>query len=139
MHLSDSQVAFVNRQPVGRLATADVKGQPHVIPVCFVYHSEAFYVAIDEKPKQTLKLKRLRNIAENPQVALVIDVYSEDWSQLAWLMVQGTAIVWERGDKYPEVLAALRQKYRPYQQMALAERPLIEISPERILSWGKVE
>jgi PPOX class probable F420-dependent enzyme len=131
-----SQLAFIAQQPVGRLATADRHGYPHVVPVCYVYENAAFFIAIDEKPKTTIRPKRLRNIAENPQVALVIDVYHADWSQLAWLMVQGQAKVWEQGAEQPESLAALRQKYPQYRDMALEQRPLIQIMAERILSWG---
>jgi PPOX class probable F420-dependent enzyme len=134
--MTPSQLAFIAQQPVGRLATADRHGRPHVVPVCYVYENAAFFIAIDEKPKTTIRLKRLRNIAENPQVALVIDVYHADWSQLAWLMVQSQAKVWEHGAEQPESLAALRQKYPQYRDMALEQRPLIQITPERIVSWG---
>jgi PPOX class probable F420-dependent enzyme len=136
MQISSSQLVFITRQPVGRLATADSNGQPHVVPVCFVYHNDAYYIAIDDKPKQTLNLKRLRNIAENPLVSLVIDVYSDDWSQLAWVMIQGKATTRERGDQHPDVLAALRQKYHQYQTMTLEDHPLIEIAVEHVISWG---
>ncbi len=134
--LSPSQLAFIAQQPVGRLATADRDGRPHVVPVCYVYENAAFFIPIDEKPKTTIRLKRLRNIAENPQIALVIDVYNADWSQLAWLMVQGRATVWEYGREQAGSLAALRQKYPQYRDMALEQRPLIQITPERIVSWG---
>ncbi len=136
MDLAPEIVAFVKKQPVGRLATADAQGRPHVVPVCFVYENGAFYSAIDEKPKRTTRLRRLRNIAENPQVALVIDVYQEDWSQLAWVMIQGRAIIHERGQDHAEVLAALRQKYPAYRAMALESRSLIEIVPEHVTNWG---
>ncbi len=135
MELAPEIVAFVKKQPVGRLATADAQGRPHVIPVCFVYENGAFYSAIDEKPKSTTRLKRLRNIADNPQVALVIDVYQDDWSQLAWVMIQGTATLHERGQDHPEILAALRQKYPAYKAMALEIRSLIEIVPEHVTNW----
>ncbi len=134
--LSPQEVTFVNQQPVGRLATADGTGQPHVVPVCFVYLVGKFFIAIDEKPKRTVYLKRLRNIAENARVALVIDVYQADWSQLAWLMVQGEAVVNRAGRDQPDALVALRQKYPPYRAMALEDRPLLQIEPVRVLSWG---
>lgn len=138
MDLAPEIAAFVARQPVGRLATADAQGRPHVVPVCFVYENGAFYSAIDEKPKRTTRLKRLRNIAENPHVALIIDVYRDDWSQLVWVMVQGKAIVHERGQDYPEILAALRQKYPAYGTMALETRALIEIVPGYVSHWGSL-
>ena len=36
-------------------------------------------------------MKRLRNIAENPAVALVVDRYDEDWARLGWVMLRGPA------------------------------------------------
>ena len=68
---------------VAHLATADAHGQPHVVPICFIFDGKNFYSPIDEKPKRVTasKLKRLRNIRENPQVALVIDRYDENWAQ----------------------------------------------------------
>jgi len=134
--MSAREIAFVSGQVVGRLATADVHGRPHIVPVCFVYVNAAFFIPIDEKPKRTIRLKRLRNIAENPQVALLFDVYQVDWSHLSWVMVQGEAKVWEQGQEQPSSLAALRQKYSQYREMRLEERPLIQITPARILSWG---
>ncbi|MDO8616795.1 MAG: TIGR03668 family PPOX class F420-dependent oxidoreductase [Dehalococcoidia bacterium] len=134
--LSEAQAEFVQRQRVAHLATADAAGQPHVVPVCFVYHLGAFWIAIDEKPKRSLRLKRLRNIAENPHVSLVFDRYEEDWSRLGYVLVLGKASVVPRGEGQPGVLAALRTKYPQYAGMALEERPLIRVTPERAVSWG---
>jgi len=128
--------AFLRRQRVAHLATADAQGWPHVVPVCFVLWRGRIYIAIDEKPKRTTRLKRLRNIAENPHVALVADRYDEDWSRLAYLLVRGVARVLERGDARPAALRALRRKYPQYASMRLESRPLIEISPTHVTAWG---
>src|SRR4029077_14156187 len=73
--------SFLRSARVARLATADKSGQPHVIPICFVFDGQNFYSPIDEKPKRAAptNLKRLRNIRENPKVTIVIDHYEEDW------------------------------------------------------------
>ncbi len=126
---------FVARQRVARLATADAGGQPHLVPICFVYLRGAFYMAVDEKPKRSLRLKRLRNVQENPRVALLFDEYDEDWSRLAWVMVLGRAEVLTGGPEHAEAVAALRRKYEQYGPMALEERPLLRIAPVRVLSW----
>ncbi len=134
--LSEQQGDFVSRQRVAHLATVDAAGQPHVVPVCFVYHGGALWIAIDEKPKRSTRLKRLRNIGENPRVSLVLDRYDEDWTRLGYVLVQGSAIVLERGDARADVLAALREKYPQYVAMALEDRPLIRITPEQVSAWG---
>lgn len=135
-HPSPEALRFIERQRVGRLATADAQAKPHVIPVCFVYLEGRFYSVVDEKPKRSTRLRRLRNIEENPRVALVLDEYSDDWSRLAWVLVEGVAEVLTAGEEYGRALAALRDKYQQYRSMALEGRPLIRIRPERVLSWG---
>jgi PPOX class probable F420-dependent enzyme len=134
--LSPAQSRFVESQRVAHLATADASGRPHVVPVCFTYLEGHIYIAIDEKPKRSLGLKRLRNIEENPQAALMLDRYDEDWSRLGWVLVQGTASLLASGPTHAEAVAALRDKYAQYREMALEERPVIEITVERVSSWG---
>ena len=48
---------------------------------------------IDEKPKRLTGtgLKRMRNIAENPRIVLIIDHYEEEWSYLAYVLIHGQA------------------------------------------------
>jgi PPOX class probable F420-dependent enzyme len=91
--LTPAASRLVNSARVAHLATADAAGQPHVIPICFVFDGANFYSPIDEKPKRVTasKLKRLRNIRENPRVALVIDHYDENWAKLAYILVTGRA------------------------------------------------
>ena len=89
--LTDAQRRFLAAQRVARLATADAAGRPHVVPICYAVIENTVYFTIDEKPKKTPELKRLANLRENPQAALVVDHYDEDWSQLGWVMVQGRA------------------------------------------------
>src|SRR5438132_5030641 len=134
--LSEELLAFVEDRRVAHLATADAQGRPHVVPVCFAYADGCVYIAIDEKPKRTTRLKRLRNIEKNPQVALVFDRYDEDWSRLAWVMVRGEASVIERGPEHEQALVALRARYPQYAAMALEGRPFIRIQPEGVSAWG---
>ena len=91
--LSDDERRFLAHRRVAHLATADARGVPHVVPVCFVVSEGTLYITIDEKPKRNpgTALKRLRNIAENPAVALVVDRYDEDWALLGWVMLHGHA------------------------------------------------
>lgn len=125
---------------VAHLATADAHGQPHVIPICFVFDGGNFYSPIDEKPKRIAprKLKRLRNIAENSQVSLVIDHYDEDWSRLAYVLITGKARILHRGTKHIKAVTHLRRKYLQYRTMAIHERPMIVIRPRRVIGWGRL-
>jgi len=138
MSLSDDERAFAERHRVAHLATADATGAPHVIPICYALVNEAFYFVIDEKPKRTRTgLKRLRNIAANPQVALVIDDYDDDWSRLAYLLVHGEASRVSDRNEYTRVLAALRERYLQYRAMPLTfdTHPMIAVAPHRTHLW----
>jgi PPOX class probable F420-dependent enzyme len=123
---------------VAHLATADKTGQPHVIPICFVFDGKYFYSPIDEKPKRAAphKLKRVRNMSANPQVSLVIDHYDESWSKLAFVLVSGKARILSSGKKHQEAVRLLRRKYRQYRRMALERRPMIAVTPTKIVIWG---
>ena len=98
---------------VARLATADANGAPHVVPVCYALVGDNLYVTIDEKPKRAgvRAMKRLRNIDENPNVAVVVDRYDDDWSRLAWVMLRGRAEILDDGDEHDRAQAALRERY----------------------------
>jgi len=140
--LSPEETAFLVRQRVARLATADEAGRPHAIPVCFAYASGTIYIALDEKPKDVppTRLKRVRNILENPNVVLIADRYAEDWSLLAYVMVRGQAeLVEPRADEHAAAVRLLRGKYHQYERMRIEENPVIAIRPEKSASWGALD
>jgi coenzyme F420-0:L-glutamate ligase / coenzyme F420-1:gamma-L-glutamate ligase len=140
--LSAEQVAFLARQRVARLATADGAGEPHVVPVCFAYSRGEIYVALDEKPKEVppTRLKRVRNMLENPRVALVADRYAENWSLLAFVMIRGRAVLLEpESREHVDAVRLLRGKYHQYEGMRIEENPAIAIRPEKVASWGALD
>ncbi len=133
--------AFVAGRRVGRLATADKGGAPYVVPVCYVYDwgSGRVYTAIDLKAKSVGvgRLRRVRNIRENPRVALVVDDYSEDWGELAYVMALGTATVLEEGEERRRGEELLREKYEQYAEMLEEGCAVIRIEVRRATGWGK--
>ncbi len=136
--LSPREEDFVRAQRVARMATADVDGRPFAVPVCFVYLNGCLYTPVDEKPKSGRRLRRLRNIEANPQVALVFDRYEDDWERLAWVLIRGKASLVTDMDEKAQAVAALRSKYEQYASMALEQLPLIRVSPEHAANWGAV-
>jgi len=128
---------------VARLATVDAQRKPHIVPVCFVFAGSVFYTAVDRKPKRVApeRLARLRNIRAMRQVALVVDCYDEDWTQLWWVLVRGKAKLLPKSarEERAEALRRLRAKYPQYAGGMLPDdAPIIRIIPERITSWGKL-
>ena len=135
--LGEGERAFLEGQRVARLASADAAGVPHVVPVCFAIAGDSAFIAIDRKPKSGRPLKRLRNIAENPHVALTADHYDDDdWTRLRWVMVRGRAEILESGAEHDAAQALLRAKYPQYRAMDLAPLPVIAIRIERATSWS---
>src|SRR5262245_402026 len=138
--LSDREFRFVAERRVAHLATADKDAIPHVVPVCFVVSATTLYVTIDEKPKRrpARLLKRLRNIADNPQVAVIVDRYEEDWGRLGWVMLKGPAEILAQGAEHDEAQALLRTRYSQLEAMQIADQPVIAVRIAHVTSWGNL-
>jgi PPOX class probable F420-dependent enzyme len=138
--LTETQRYFLNQARVARLATMGRDAQPHLVPVCFCLGQNSVYVTVDEKPKRTdIPLKRIRNIQENPSVAITIDRWDEDWTRLAWIMLRGRADILPDGEEHDRAQHGLTRRYPQYQGMNLAPLPVIAIRIQRVLSWGALD
>jgi PPOX class probable F420-dependent enzyme len=138
--LSPVERRFLIAQKVGHLATADTRAVPHVVPVCFALAESTLYITIDAKPKRVpwTQLKRLRNITENPAVAVIVDRYDDDWAMLGWIMLRGKAVVLTNGAEHDEAHVLLRARYPQLGAMPIAQLPVIAVRIERITSWGNL-
>ncbi len=138
--LTDAQCRFLDASRVGHLATVDRHDAPHLVPVCFALDRDSIYITVDEKPKRIdMPLKRLRNIMENPAVALTVDRWDEDWTRLAWIMLRGDADILPSGAEHDHAQDMLSDKYPQYRGMDLAPLPVIALRIERVLSWGRLD
>lgn len=137
--LSERQRRFLDAHRVARLATADARGVPHLVPVCFAIAGGSLYITIDEKPKRDAggrPLKRLRNIAANPAAAVLVDRYDEDWTRLGWVMLRGRAEILAGGAEHARAQALLRAHYRQLGAMTIERLPVIALRLERVTDWG---
>lgn len=127
-HVTDARVA--------RLATTGASGEPHLVPIVFVLDGDVIHTCVDDKPKTTRRLRRLTDIAENPRVSVLVDHYSDDWSQLWWVRISGIAGV-HGADTAAGArgLDALVRKYPQYQEKRPAG-PVITIDRLRWRSWS---
>ena len=117
---------------VGRLATLDPDGSPHLVPVVFVIHGETLYTAVDGKPKRSRRLRRIENARERPAVSVLVDHYDDDWSTLWWVRLDGRARVLDSGDEAELALRLLIAKYEQYQH----ERPGVPVLALDIRDWS---
>ena len=131
--MSDDDLLVTAR--VGHLATSSSDGRPHVVPVCFVWVPPFVYSAIDAKPKRTTLLRRVRNIIASGRAAFVVDRWSEDWRQLAYMLIEGPAVVLEDGRERDEALILLTAKYPQYDDLPLIDNLVIKVTAERTVTW----
>lgn len=117
------------------LATTGADLAPHIVPVTFALVSGQIVIGIDQKPKTTYLLRRLRNIEENPRVALLCDAYDEDWTQLWWVRVDGRASVVTEGARREHAIEALAARYQQYAGDQPCG-PVIAITPRRWSGWA---
>ena len=132
---------FVIGQRVARMGSVDTNGRPHVVPICFVLDgTSVIYSAIDLKPKsvETKNLRRVRNIANNPSVSILLDRYTEDWAQLGFVILHGAAKVLAQGAERNRAEDLLRKKYSQYDKLLQPGAPMIKINVGRITSWGNL-
>jgi PPOX class probable F420-dependent enzyme len=120
---------------VGRLATAGPDGRPHIVPIAFAVDGGTLYFAVDAKPKQTKNLKRLRNIAANPSVAVLVDHYDDEWARLWWVRADGTAHVVTDGAQARRATDMLAEKYVQYQKVP-PPGPVVAVHIDRITGWS---
>ena len=124
---------------VAHLATADQYARPHAVPIVFVIREDRLYFPLDRKPKREddwHMLRRVRNIETNGRVAIVVDRYAEDWTELAWVLLEGVARIVETGDERDAAAAQLADKYAQYAGDALGGRPVVVVEIERAVSWS---
>jgi coenzyme F420-0:L-glutamate ligase/coenzyme F420-1:gamma-L-glutamate ligase len=138
--LSPAMARFLSRHRVAHLATADPSGLPHAVPICFAVRRQTLYSILDLKPKRVAphRLRRVRNLVDNPRVAVVIDRYREDWSRLAFVLLEGRARLLHRGTEHAAALRLLRWKYAQYRRMDLRGRPVVAIRVRRATAWGRL-
>jgi PPOX class probable F420-dependent enzyme len=119
-----------------RLATVSAVGVPHLVPITFaVLEGDIVAFAVDHKPKRTVALQRLANIAANPCVAVLVDAYSEEWSSLWWVRADGVASVVEASSATAsDALAGLAARYPQYVTQRPAG-PVVLIQVERWTGW----
>jgi pyridoxamine 5'-phosphate oxidase family protein len=116
-HFSEAETTYLQSQRLGRLATVDDKGQPHVIPVGFHFNPDL--EVIDIGGRWMAGSKKWRDIVGHPLVSFVVDDVLPPW-QPRGIEIRGRAEqVTSGGDARPG--------FAP---------EFIRVHPARIITWG---
>ena len=133
MLLKKAEAEFLKLARVCRVATYDGGGRPHCVPVCPVFEGKLIYFASDKTAK------KLKNLKRNPALALAFDDYSESWSGIRGVMIQGKGKIIEKGPRFRKTRRLLYAKFPQYEQESpIAERDsaVVEVTPKHAFSWG---
>ena len=114
---SDAELAYLAKGKLGRLATIDGAGMPHVVPLGWRYNPELG--TIDIGGRDFARSRKFHNAQRNPNVALVIDDVLPPWRPRC-VMIRGRA-------------EALLAATGPDGQLA---GPIIRLHPTEVISWG---
>jgi pyridoxamine 5'-phosphate oxidase family protein len=118
--LSTADIAYLDSQLLGRLATTGADGRPHVVPVAFRYNPELG--TIDTGGFHVSTTKKWRDVQANPWAAIVIDdlVTVDPWTP-RMLEIRGRAEALDTGG------ATLGDGFGD---------EMIRIHPDRVVSFG---
>lgn len=113
-----TEIEYLGSQPLGRLATVNGKGEPHVVPTGFRYNPD--HDTIDIGGHNIARSKKFRDAGRNRLVAFVVDDVLPPW-QPRGLEVRGRAEIFDEGGRSVN---------------ADFDAEMIRITPERIVGWG---
>jgi PPOX class probable F420-dependent enzyme len=125
--------SFLEEERRGVMTTIASDGSAHSVPVVFARIGDEIVSPIDHKPKTGDVMARVKNLARDDRVTLLVDHWDEDWTQVGWVMVRG------RGEVNPDAdMSRMKALNERYPQYAPDERhdALITIRPERLLWWA---
>jgi PPOX class probable F420-dependent enzyme len=120
--------AFLKSNELCRLATASKECRLQVTPVVYALDGTGFVIAVD------YGTKKLKNVKENPNVALVVDKVRPTRA----VTIEGTCEIHERGAEYRRLLKLLFAKFEYYRKnpWGEGESPIFRIAPSKVVSWG---
>jgi nitroimidazol reductase NimA-like FMN-containing flavoprotein (pyridoxamine 5'-phosphate oxidase superfamily) len=132
VRLKKAVANLLGLERVCRVATAGESGI-HVVPVCQVLEGGRIYFGSGRDAA------KVRHLQKDPRIAVVVDLYSEDWDSLKGAMIQGTAKLIRGGPQFRKIRALLYKKYPQYPAASAIEESdsvIVEVTPVRLSDWG---
>ncbi len=112
------EIEYLRGQRLGRLATVNAAGEPHVVPVSFRHNAELDTIDIGGRDAdEFVATQKFRNIKANPKVGFVVDDVLPPWRPRC-VTIRG------RAEAIDETAPDGTRIF------------LIRITPEKVTSWG---
>ena len=130
--LTGAEARFLSDARVGHLATVRMGAWPHVVPVCHVLDLDRIVIASSDD-------RKVSDIRDNASVTFCVDRYSEDWAELAQVIVSGEAYLIESGPEWERDRALLYEKFPQYPDVSPIEEGstlIIEFRIREVTSSG---
>ena len=67
--------------------------------------------------------------------SIVVDRWDEDWTRLAWVLLEGVATIHEGGEDRGRAATWLMEKYAQYGTRGLDGCPVVQVNVERVVEW----
>jgi len=123
------EMEFLSNNEGCRIATVSPDNTPHITPVSYIFQNDMLYFATD------YDTKKYKNLKQNPNIALVVDIYSLKNSAI---IIQGKVDFIERGIKFQKLYEIFDRKFEwvradPWKE---SEAPFVQVEPYKKISWG---
>ena len=125
---TEKEVGFLEQNEMCRFASASKKGEPHIVPVSYVWQDNHAYIVTD------YHTRKLKNLRENPHAALLVDTSGTQ----KLLLLSGPVEIIEKGEEYRRLYKLFHSKLDwvkrdPWKE---GEAPFIKITPTFKTGWG---
>jgi PPOX class F420-dependent enzyme/OxyR family protein len=117
-----AEIEYLTSQGLARLATVGPDGQPHVVPVNFIFNADED--AIDVGGVDFGNTKKWRDARRNPKVTFLLDDVLRDPRRARAIEVRGLAEALGSGG------SAINPRFPNFAE------EFLRIRPTRIVSWG---
>ena len=126
--LADKEGRFLEQNEICRLATSSKNGELHIVPVSYIWHEETIYVVTD------YGTRKLRNLRENPNAAILVDTNATRKA----VLVSGKVQLVEKGEEYRRIYKLFHSKLDWVKRAPWieGEAPFVKIAPTFKTSWG---
>lgn len=126
---------FLKSQKILRLATIDTSGNPHIVPVWYMYINNKFYVGTNTRTKKA------KNIKKNPKVSFCVDIGIKS-PDIFGVMGVGRAKLILKTEIVKQLAEKILLKYfknlrnKSAQKLLNQTDCIIEITPKKVTDWN---